>query len=136
MARIQSKFPEIRQIVLNAFPTRPIQMDRSVKVSDMIIGVGKNGKIYVSGIKQNSHYHENMSKIRTIIRGLATLGAIPKDVYREYEKAAEEFGKKEHQAYCASAVMRQMKELGIKLTSAQQVRLANIGNTAASVQQY
>lgn len=130
MARIQSAFPEIQDLVLNAFPSRLIQMDKAVKVSNTIVALGKNKKIYVSGIKQNAYCSDKISRMAEILEGCVKLGVLSKAVFEQYKKSLKEFEYKQHQSYCASSVLQKMNELGIKLTAAQKSRLDRL-NTAS-----
>lgn len=109
---------------MRSFPTRPIKLDRVVRVGSTVVGVSSRGTIYTT-----SSYKEIRPWTRLpgdLCDCLLQLGLVPKEAI-EQRKAAQE---RKHRLCSAKHAIEYtapgLAKLGVKLTKSQMAKLSRV----------
>lgn len=111
----------LESLTIDRLPSgRVVKIDKSIRVGDLVIFVGKNGNLYHTGRAGNYAYMPgNWPWTINMLKALLKLGAITQDHYDQHSAWEENYRSKRHNKYLISELVDSAKGLGIKLTQGQ-----------------
>jgi hypothetical protein len=125
MSRFHSPVEKIRQLELDVLPSgKPMRVEKAIRVGGVTVFLGRNGKLYATGIKKRSVYlFGRFPWQESMMEGLYRLGAITKRQRDQHLRAVKRSEEAKAARYGALEFERLAERMGIKLTKAQQNRI-------------
>lgn len=109
-------------IRIEPIPARPIKVARVVRTDNVTVFLDDKGRIYSTGIRNGFAYTpgwgDSSNHVATF-QCLVKLGVISKADADEHERIAKEISDRRFRKYAAEALVKNAKEVGLKLTAAQ-----------------
>lgn len=133
---IASKVEDIHSLRVHPVPTMPLPVAKAVRVNRRVVLLTADGQLYATGIHAGYSYDSDYtySEVREITEGAWRLGAITKAAYQQDKTYREEQHRLRSQKWDAELMLEKADALGIKLTAAQQAKLAKLkGKTEAAL---
>lgn len=136
MARIQSPVEILNGLHLRAFPTRPIEMRRVVRVgnTNFVLAEDQQGRLYVNGssmLASDCHVYIEQGcffdrSVGNLFQALVKLGRITDEQRIAAVEKFEELDRANEAGHTLKRVRMDLAEFGIKLTKAQEKKLRRI----------
>lgn len=121
--RIISKIESIEKLAFYPLPTRPVNVDRAVRYDRAFVVIGKDGKIYTNQV--NGYvYWTRINRVQDTVRCLIKLGMLSKSAIDEHFAAEEAENIARKKRYACEAILEYAKDAGIKLSTAQHLKLS------------
>lgn len=126
-----SPVSKIEELWFYPIPTKPIQVEKAVRIDRTTIVLGKNGKLYHSRHVKASFMIGNGELAQSTMKALVSLGVITGKQADQHMKAARDRSETRDKKYAADALAEGAKKLGVKLTNAQQNAVEKYGTKRA-----
>lgn len=126
-----SPVAKIDEVWFYPIPTKPIQVEKAVRIDRTTIVLGKNGKLYHSRHSKCSYMVGDGELVQSTVKALVALGVITSKQAAQHMKAAIERSEARGKRYAADAFAADAKKLGVKLTKAQQNAVEKYGTKRA-----
>lgn len=117
MGSLISRVPKIDKLDFKPFPSRPIRVERMIRVDDVVIAVTANGTLYTnSRAARNAAYaHGNWPWQEPTMRALVKLGVISQEQMDEHLAYTELLVSNRDKQYARDDLERLEKRFGIKI---------------------
>lgn len=125
MSSIGSKVEAVEQLFFRPIPSKPINVERVVRVGNTTTFVDTAGNVYSTGVDKNCHYAigRNSTALSNTLAGCIKLGLLTKEAVKKHEEYNALVHAKRLRKYSANALRINAFELGLKLTKAQEARI-------------
>ena len=130
---IISKIADIEKLRVYPIGSKPVRVVKLTAVGNTVVAVDANGKVYSNQIRGNTAYLPTFGHndhIGRLLDGLAKMGALTAEAVKAHKDRAREHQEKSSRRYSAEAMREAATALGIKLTAAQDRKLAEHGSNA------
>lgn len=122
-----SPVPAIDAIWFYPVPTKPLQVEKAVRIDRTTIVLGKNGKLYHSRHSKCSYMLGDGDLPRATMNALAALGVITKAQAEQHMQAAKKRTEDRDKRYAADSFAEAAAKLGVTLTKQQRQAIRTYG---------
>lgn len=125
MSYIGSEVPEIDRKSVNPFPSKPVKIDRMIRVGRTVVAISDKGECFSTGVSK-ACYYTIRSDLSCTLTGLMKLGVFTKEQVAEHEAYREKLNQYHDRKHAIEPFKENAKLLRIKLTDSQLRALAEI----------
>ena len=125
MGTLISKIPELDRLRFVPFPTRPRAMEKVVRAGHLVIGLGKNGKLYATGqLGQKAAFLPgSWPWLDEVLTALVRLGKIDQSVADRHAELVQERELRGDARHLLDSLDKDLRKHGLRLTKHQQAKL-------------
>lgn len=116
-------------ILVYPIPTKPISVDRVVRVNNNTVFLDKKGRVYSSRVQDGFAFTlawSDRQQFQDLYHALVKLGKIPKAAVDAHLAEAKRIGDAIEARHAAENVRKQAALCGLKLTAAQKAKLEQL----------
>lgn len=124
MSTIISQVSSIYALRFEPLPSHPLKNARFIRVDRTVLVQSSTGQLYTDAVHSGMAYsNAHDGRFESLLKACIKLGVLTPAAVKEHTAACAERAKRRDDAYAAAKVLAGAKELGIKLTKAQQQRI-------------
>ena len=119
MGHLMSSVKEITNLDFNTLPTYPVKIVKAVRVENVLIMLGKNGKIYSTHAGKYAYTVGRWPWQENMLKALQRLGVLTQEQVDNHMTTVEKICSKRDKEYDLKELKNLSKKYGFKLSKTQ-----------------